>query len=91
MFNYKLRSKSSKVAISGLFPVPHASEHRNRRIVQMNVLLKSWCRREGFRFLDHWDHFWGRWDLYKRDSLNLNQKGINILVGCFASAVGNLN
>ena len=61
----RLKSKTSRVVISGLLPVPRASEHRNRRIVQMIVCLQNWCMMEGFRFLDHWDHFWGRWDLYK--------------------------
>jgi len=84
----RLKRKNSRVVVSGLLPVPCASEHRNRGTVQINTWLKSWCRREGFRFLDHWDYFWGRWDLYKRDGLHLNQRQTNILVGHFASAVG---
>jgi len=65
-------------------PVTCASEARNRKIVQQNTWLKSWCRREGFRYLDHWDLFWDRWDLYKRDRLHLNWRGTNILAGRFA-------
>jgi len=68
--------------------VPRAGEHRNRRIVQTNAWLKCWCRMKGFRFLDHLDHFWGRWDLYKRDGQHLNQDKTSILAGHFASSVG---
>jgi len=46
-----------------------------------NVCL---CTREGFRYVDNWSTFGGRWDLYKKDGLHLNQRGINILRGRFA-------
>ena len=39
-----LKCRTSKVAISGLLPVPRASESRNRKIRQMNAWLESWCR-----------------------------------------------
>ena len=65
--------------------MPRASEARNRQIVQLNTWLNSWCRREGFRYLDHWGLFRGRWDLYKKDGLHLNWRGTNILAGRFAS------
>lgn len=35
-------------------------------------MSKRWCRREGFRFLDHWNHFWVRWDMCKLDMLQIN-------------------
>lgn len=48
----------------------------------MNAWLRSWGL--GFRFLDHWDLFWGRSDLCKRDRLYLNRWGTNTLTGRFA-------
>jgi len=60
-----LKSRTSRIVISGLLPVPCASEARNRTVVQVNTWLNSWCRREDFRYQDHWDLFWGRWHLYK--------------------------
>ena len=50
--------------------MPRATESRNRKIRQMNAWLESWCRGQGFRFLDHWDLFWGRGDLFKKDRLH---------------------
>ena len=84
----KLKSRTPRVVISGLLPVPCASEGRSRMLGRMNTWLRNWCRGQGFRFLDHWDLFWGRWDLYKRDGLHLNYKGTNILAGRFASVIG---
>ncbi|XP_059830283.1 uncharacterized protein LOC132396611 [Hypanus sabinus] len=82
----KLKGRTSRVTISGLLPVPRASEARNRKIVKINTWLRGWCRREGFRFLDNWALFQGRWDLFRRDGLHLNWSSTNILAGKFASA-----
>jgi len=80
----RLKSKASRVAISGLLPVPSASEARNREILQLNTWLKDWCKREGFKFIDHWEVFKRGWHLYGKDGLHLNWKGTNILAGSFA-------
>uniref|UniRef100_UPI0016259AB3 SGNH/GDSL hydrolase family protein n=1 Tax=Proteus mirabilis TaxID=584 RepID=UPI0016259AB3 len=84
---WKLKARTDRVVISGLLPVPRDSEARNRERVQLNTWLPGWCRREGFRYLDNWTAFWGRWDLYKQDGLHLNQKGTNILGGRFFSTL----
>jgi len=75
------------VVISGLLPVQRASETENRERVQLNTWLQGWCRMEGLRYVDNWSTFWGRWDLYKKDGLHLNQRGTNILGGRFARAL----
>ncbi|XP_059824367.1 hydroxyacid oxidase 2 isoform X1 [Hypanus sabinus] len=82
----KLKGRTSRVTISGLLPVPHVSEAKNRMIMHINTRLRAWCRKEGFRFLDNWSLFQGHWDLFQRDGLHLNRRGTNILAGVFASA-----
>ena len=84
----ELRRRTAKVTISGLLPVPRDSESRNGARWRINAWLKDWCRGQGFKFLDHWDLFWGRCDLYKKDGLHLNPRGTNILAGRFAKATG---
>jgi len=84
---WMLKIRTNRVVISGLVPVPRASEARIRERVQLNTWLQVWCRREGFRYVDNWSTFWGRWDLYKKDGLHLNQRGTNILGGRFARAL----
>lgn len=74
------------MVISRVLPVLHAGEGKNREIGDLNVWLRSWCRKQGFRFLDHWDLFWDKGELYKRDRLHLNRRGTSILAGRFAIA-----
>eukprot|EP00061_Rhincodon_typus_P003408 g20015.t1 len=50
--DWKLKDRKSRGVISGLLPVPQASEARNREQVQLNMWLQSWWRSEGFRFVD---------------------------------------
>jgi len=89
---WKLRARTKHVVISGMLPVPRDSEWRNRERVELNMWLQGWCRREGFSYVDNWNTFWGRWDLYKQDGVHLNQRGTNILGGKFATALqGGLN
>ena len=80
----QFRRRTTKVIISGLLPVPRDSESRNGSRWRMNAWLRDWCRGQGFKFLDHWDLFWGRGDLFKKDRLHLNPRGTNILAGRFA-------
>ena len=83
----RLKNRTSRVAFSGLLPVLRDSESKNWRRWQLNVWLRSWCKGQDFRFLDHWDLFWGRRDMYRLDGLHLNSRGSNILAGRFASMI----
>ncbi|XP_062896362.1 uncharacterized protein LOC134342314 [Mobula hypostoma] len=82
----ELRKRTAKVVISGLLPVPRDSESRNAMRWRINAWLRDWSRGQGFKFLDHWDLFWRRCDLYKKDGLHLNPRGTNILAGRLAGA-----
>uniref|UniRef100_A0A3B3QC59 SGNH hydrolase-type esterase domain-containing protein n=1 Tax=Paramormyrops kingsleyae TaxID=1676925 RepID=A0A3B3QC59_9TELE len=61
----KLRSRTSTVVFSGILPVTRASKAKLAEIRGLNAWLKWWCRKEGFRFMGHWQTFWNRWDLFK--------------------------
>lgn len=71
----KLRGRTSKVVFSGILPVPRASRGKQHFIWRFNTWLQTFCRKEGHRFMGHWDYFWDRGDLYKRDGLHLNRRG----------------
>lgn len=47
----RLKSRTSKVVICRSLPVPCASQGRNRKIGQINVWLRSWCKSQGFLFV----------------------------------------
>ncbi|KAJ8364355.1 hypothetical protein SKAU_G00131860 [Synaphobranchus kaupii] len=75
----KIRSRTFTVVFSGILPVPRASRGKHRFIWRFNTWLQSFCRKEGYRFMGHWDSFWDRGDLYRWDGLHLNQRGIAAL------------
>ncbi|XP_062909111.1 uncharacterized protein LOC134349138 [Mobula hypostoma] len=58
----RLKSRTSRVVISGLLPVPRAGLVKNREIMDLNMWLRNWCRKQGFTFLDHWRMFRDRGD-----------------------------
>ena len=43
---------------------------------------------EDFRFLGHWDQFWGRWDQYKPNEFHMGRTGTDVLGGVLAGMVG---
>lgn len=55
-----VKNRTSRVVLSGLLPEPCANERKNRNIGQMSVWLRKWCRAQRFRYLDLWDHSWGK-------------------------------
>ena len=48
-------------------------------IRELNAWLKTWCKKEGFGFLEHCAHFSLECDLYAKDGLHLNGKGSAVL------------
>uniref|UniRef100_A0A4W3JLL0 SGNH hydrolase-type esterase domain-containing protein n=1 Tax=Callorhinchus milii TaxID=7868 RepID=A0A4W3JLL0_CALMI len=56
----KLKSRSSKVVISGLLPVQYDNWYRNKQIKDLNAWLKEWCGTQGFLFMGHWHEYWGK-------------------------------
>lgn len=70
-----------KVVILRLLHVPYAIEARNTEIMQLNIWLRSWYRKNCLGYMDHWRLFQGRWDLHKRDGLHLNWWGISFWQG----------
>lgn len=75
----KLKGRTSKVIFSGILPVPCATQERQRELRELNAWLKTWCRREGFGFLEHWPDFSLGYNLYAKDGLHLNGRGAAVL------------
>lgn len=71
----KFRGRSSTVVFSEILPVPRASRGKQNLIWRFNTWLRTWCRQEGYRFMGHWNSFWGRRDHFKFDGLHLNRRG----------------
>lgn len=81
----KKKDRIERIVISRLLLVSFVNEGMKRKIEQMNIWFRSWCRVKGYRFLDHWDLFCSSGDLYKMKRLHLKCRGTNILAGRFTS------
>ncbi|XP_056375946.1 uncharacterized protein LOC130273348 [Hyla sarda] len=75
----KLKARTSKVVFSEILPVPRATPERQREIREVNKWLRSWCRKEGFGFMENWADFAVGYRLYRRDGLHLNGEGAALL------------
>uniref|UniRef100_A0A4W3IAW9 SGNH hydrolase-type esterase domain-containing protein n=1 Tax=Callorhinchus milii TaxID=7868 RepID=A0A4W3IAW9_CALMI len=75
----KLKSRSSKVVISGLLPVPYNNWYRDKQIKDLNAWLKEWCRTQGFLFMGHWHEYWRKRELFQRNGLHLYWAGTNVI------------
>lgn len=75
----KMKGRTSKVIFSEILPVPCATQERQGEIRELNAWLKTWCRKEGFGFLEHWADFSLGCNLYAKDGLHLNGRGSAVL------------
>lgn len=75
----RLKARTSKVAFSEVLPVPRVGPERQSQIRSLNAWMRRWCKEEGFKFVRHWDSFWDKRELYKRDGLHLSREGTRLL------------
>ena len=68
--------------------------YRNSRRMVVNEMVQQLCREEEVGFLDLWDRFVGKEELYLRDGMNLSGKGAAVfaegLLGPVARGLGKL-
>ena len=61
----------------------------------VNGMVKRLCKEEGVRYVDLWDNFVGKEEMYARDGLHLSGKGAAVFVeglsGAVASGLGKVS
>ena len=66
--------------------------YRNSKRMAVNGMVKQLCKEEEVGYVDLWDSFVGKEDMYVRDGLHLNGKGAAVfaegLSGAVASGLG---
>ena len=66
--------------------------YRNSKRIAVNGMVKRLCKEEEVGYVDLWDSFVGKEDMYVRDGLHLNGKGAagfaEGLSGAVASGLG---
>ena len=82
-----VRKKGGRAVASGILPrMGHRREWMSRAI-GFNCRLESYCRENDFIFVDVWDHFYGKGQLYTRDGVHLSRAGTSVLAGLLDRAV----
>ena len=83
-----------QIIISGILPVfgNRIQGYRNSKRMAVNGMVERLCKEEDVGYVDLWDSFVGREDMYRRDGLDLSGKGAAVfaegLSGAVASGLG---
>ena len=83
------QTRVEQVILSGILPVMGRRGHkyRNCRGMAINMLVQRLCREEEVGFVDLWESFVGRGDMYMKDGLHLSGKGAAVFADKLSAAV----
>ena len=88
------QARAGQIILSGILPVfgNRIDGYRNSKRMAINGMVKRICKKEDVGYLDLWDSFVGKEDMYARDGLHLSGKGAAVfaegLSGAVASGLG---
>ena len=71
----KYKVKSDNIIISGVLPKMYGENTFYNKAFSLNNRLKNLCRQEGVKFIDTWDNFYQKPELFGNDGLHLNSVG----------------
>ena len=86
-----------QIILSGILPVfgNRIQGYRNSKRMAVNGMVKRLCKEEEVGYVDLWDSFMGKEDMYVRDGLHLSGKGAAVfaegLSGAVASGLGKVS
>ena len=87
-------ARFEQIILSGILPVfgNRIDGYRNSKRMAINGMVKRLCKEEDVGYVDLWDSFVGKEDMYVRDGLHLSGKGAAVfaegLSGAVASGLG---
>ena len=91
------QARAGQIILSGILPVFGNMIHgyRNSKRMAVNGMVKRLCKEEEVGYVDLWDSFVGKEEMYARDSLHLSGKGAAVfaegLLGAVASGLGKVS
>ena len=71
----ELYLKTDRAMILGILPRIFASSWSTSKAIGINARLADLCTQKGVRFVDPFDHFYGKANLYLRDGVHLSETG----------------
>ncbi len=74
-----LELKTDRAILIGILPRLKASNHALSKVIGINERLEDLCTSKSVRFMDPYNFFYGRNDLYMADGVHLNGKGKSVL------------
>ena len=89
-------TRVGQIILSGILPVfgNRKDGYRNLKRMAINGMMKRLCEEEDVGYVDPWDCFVGKEEMYARDGLHLSGKGAAAfaerLSGAVASGLGNV-
>ena len=83
----RIRTKGGIPIICGVLPRRRVGSEWLSRAVGVNDRLDRYCKSISVPFIDNWDNFYGRRDLYARDGVHLSRDGVATLAGALEGAV----
>lgn len=84
----KMRKRGAVPVICGILPRLGQGSEWLSRAIGINARMAVFCRQNNIVFIDGWDHFTRRKDLYARDGVHLSSSGVSILADLIDRAVG---
>ena len=88
------QARVGQIILSGILPVcgNRIQGYINSKRVAVNGMVERLCKEEHVGYVDLWDSFVGKEDMYVRDGLHLSGKGAAVFVeglsGAVASGLG---
>ena len=75
------QAMAGQIILSGILPVfgNRIQGYRNSKRMAVNGMVKRLCKEEEVGYVDLWDSFVGKEDMYVRDGLHLSGKGLQFL------------
>ena len=68
-----------KGIITGILPKIGAGVEWSSRAIGINERVKRLCKESNIRFVDYWDAFWDKRELFSIDGYHLSRKGVLLL------------
>ena len=90
------QARVGQIILSGIKPVfgNRIQGYRNSKRMAVNGMVKQLCKEEEVGYVDVWDSFVGKEDMYARDGLHLSGRGSSIfsegLSGAVTSGLGKI-
>ena len=84
----RVRDLGGVPVMCGVLPRMGAGVRWLSYAIALNCRLAEHCKKNGWAFIDHWDLFFGKHELYTRDGIHLSKAGVEVFADTLERQVG---